>query len=130
MWAFIVGQGSQNPLVVNDQAIVRQLHEGIVGECPFDRGPVSVKERQQVRIAHVSGGYPEQLRRASMDQEGIDEIAVFGDNDPAVPAGTGWPRVLTHPRLPQIRTCGITASGSSIEQTLRDIVAMNDTCRR
>ena len=87
MWAFIVGQGSQNPLLVNDQAIVPQLHEGIVGECPFDRGPVSFQERQQVRIAHVPGGYPEQLRRASMDQEGIDEIAVFGDNDPAVPTG-------------------------------------------
>jgi len=25
----------------------------------------------------------------------------------------GWPRVITHPRLPQIRTCPIRASGSS-----------------
>ena len=25
----------------------------------------------------------------------------------------GWPRVIAHPRLPQIRTCGITAYGSS-----------------
>jgi hypothetical protein len=26
----------------------------------------------------------------------------------------GWPRVIAHPRLPQIRTCPIRASGSSI----------------
>jgi ketosteroid isomerase-like protein len=25
----------------------------------------------------------------------------------------GWPRVIAHPRLPQIRTCPIRASGSS-----------------
>ena len=87
VWVFTVGHGSRNPLLVNDQAIVTQLHESIVGECPFDRGQVSFQARQQIRIAHVPGGYPEQLRRASMDQEGIDEIAVFGDNDPAVPTG-------------------------------------------
>ena len=28
-------------------------------------------------------------------------------------AFAGWPRVVTHPRLPQIRTCGFPASGSS-----------------
>jgi transposase-like protein len=27
--------------------------------------------------------------------------------------GAGWPRGLVHPRLPQIRTCPIRASGSS-----------------
>ncbi|HUT10495.1 MAG TPA: RHS repeat domain-containing protein, partial [Thermoguttaceae bacterium] len=27
--------------------------------------------------------------------------------------GAGWPRVIAHPGLPQIRTCRITASGSS-----------------
>ena len=26
----------------------------------------------------------------------------------------GWPRVIAHPRLPQIRTCAIDASGSSV----------------
>jgi hypothetical protein len=31
--------------------------------------------------------------------------------------------VLTHPRLPQIRTCGTTASGSSVERSL------HNTCR-
>jgi hypothetical protein len=28
-------------------------------------------------------------------------------------AAAGWPRVIAHPRLPQIRTCPIRASGSS-----------------
>ena len=36
---------------------------------------------------------------------------------PAVPGpwtgGAGWPRVVSHPRLPQIRTCPTRASGSS-----------------
>ena len=41
---------------------------------------------------------------------------------PSAPVGlgTGWPRVVSHPRLPQIRTCGTTASGSSIERSLHD----------
>ena len=37
-------------------------------------------------------------------------------NQEVVRAGhalAGWPRVIAHPRLPQIRTCPIRASGSS-----------------
>ncbi len=30
-----------------------------------------------------------------------------------IPQRAGWPRVIAHPGLPQIRTCRITASGSS-----------------
>ena len=34
--------------------------------------------------------------------------------------GTGWPWVDGHPGLPQTRTCGITAYGSSVMTSLRD----------
>ena len=43
-------------------------------------------------------------------------IAVFGREQGAEGywlGRAGWPWVITHPRLPQIRTCPIRASGSS-----------------
>ena len=40
------------------------------------------------------------------------EIPFMDCTHPIHPAG--WPRVVTHPRLPQIRTCRFPASGSSV----------------
>jgi transposase len=51
--------------------------------------------------------------------EAADRLGIKRDTfSKAVRAGrlhkpAGWPRVITHPRLPQIRTCPIRASGSS-----------------
>jgi hypothetical protein len=39
----------------------------------------------------------------------------------AVCAVIGWPWVAIHPGLPQTRTCGITAYGSSVTNSLRDV---------
>jgi hypothetical protein len=36
-------------------------------------------------------------------------------------AHIGWPWVAVHPGLPQIRTCGTTAYGSSVTTSLGDI---------
>ena len=41
-----------------------------------------------------------------------DEVYVVAGHK-GHPAAAGWPRVIAHPRLPQIRTCPIRASGSS-----------------
>ncbi len=41
----------------------------------------------------------------------------------------GWPRVIAHPGLPQIRTCGITASGSSSNSFASMTAHRIDGCR-
>ncbi len=41
----------------------------------------------------------------------------------------GWPRVIAHPGLPQIRTCGITASGSSSNSFASMTAHRMDGCR-
>jgi hypothetical protein len=43
-----------------------------------------------------------------------DSLRYCQDNKGLELNGAGWPRVIAHPRLPQIRTCPIRASGSSI----------------
>ena len=50
---------------------------------------------------------------AEYDHEPRESEAVAADDQAESVGPAGWPRAVTHPWLPQIRTCPIRASGSS-----------------
>ena len=69
---------------------------------------VAALAREESRGAHQRDDFPETSEKFQSNQEVFERTGTLISNLPA-----GWPRVVAHPRLPQIRTCPIKASGSS-----------------
>ena len=87
----------------NPQAIEKQ--EFMVHKFDITRTVIGSNRRGDPR------GRP---RRSTSDFGGLPrECGAFSTRPKGAPGRAGWPRAVARPRLPQIRTCPIRASGSS-----------------
>ena len=86
----------------------------------YDRIQELANQHATIRQMLGHGGWADDTRYSLQTLK--DNLRLFTPdildriNQVVVAAGqalAGWPRVITHPRLPQIRTCPIRASGSS-----------------